>query len=55
MRALNPIQTRLPLTEQTRVEAWLASLGLTATEVTECPVLDCVVCSAEESPTPKAA
>lgn len=55
MRALNPIQTRLPLTEHTPVEAWLASLGLKATEVAECPAPDCVVCAAAESPKPKAA
>jgi len=55
MRALNPIQTKLPLTERTPVEAWLASLGIKATEVAECPVSDCVACAAENAPTPKAA
>ena len=56
MRAMDPLQTRLPLAERTAVEAWLASLGLRATEVAECPVPDCVVCAAAESPpAPKAA
>jgi len=49
------IQTRLPLSDSTPVEAWLLSLGLKALEVAECPLPECVVCGVQKRRTPKAA
>jgi len=51
----NGIQTRLPLSDSTPLEAWLLRLGLKAIEVAECPVPGCVVCALQKRRIPRAA